>query len=125
MTLVGNQQADTLKASPFQIAEKLAPAFLVLTAAFRNAKNFPIAFLVHSDGHQNRNCLDFPSPGPLEPDTVHKNIRIFLFQRAIAPFLHALENLLIQVADGARTDTAAPERLDSVVKLCLPTKICI
>lgn len=117
VTFVRNQQTDTLKTSAFQIAEKFAPAFLILPTAFRDAENFPIAFPVHSDNHQNRNRLDFPSPGPLEPDTVYKNIRIFLFQRAITPALHTLEYLLIQVADGTRTDTAAPERLGNILNL--------
>lgn len=105
------------QAPPFQIAEKFSPAFLVLAAAFRNAKNFPIAFTIHSDDHQNRNRLNTPALGPLEPDTVHKTIRILLFQWAIAPFLHALKDLLIQVVDGTRTDTAAPERLRNVLDL--------
>ena len=117
MTLVRIQQTDTLKASAFQIAEKFAPAFLICPTTFRDAKNFPIPFPIHSDSYQNGNRLDFPSLGTLEPDAVYKNIRIFLFKWAITPALHTLEYLLIQVADGTRTVTAVSERFGNIFDL--------
>lgn len=61
VTLVRNRQTVCSRLQIFLVAKTFGPAFQILPAVFRNAKDFPVALPLQPDSYQNRTCLDFPS----------------------------------------------------------------
>ncbi len=76
-TFIRNDQPHSFEASFFQVTQEITPGFLIFPAAFRNAKNFAVSPIVHSDRDQNRNVLNLSAPTSLQINSIDKNIRMF------------------------------------------------
>ena len=94
-TFIRNDQPHSFETSFFQVTQEITPRFLIFPAAFSNAKNFTVSFIVHSDRDQNRNVLNLSAPTSLQINSIDKNIRMFAGNRLFSPFLNFAVNLLI------------------------------
>ena len=94
-TFIRNDQPYAFESTFFQVTQKVAPGFLVLSAAFGNAKDFTVSLVIHSDCYQNRNVLNLTAPTLLQIDLINKNIRMFADNRLFTPLLNFTVNLLI------------------------------
>ena len=92
---IRNDQPHSFETSFFQVTQEVAPGFLIFPAAFRNAKNFAVSLIVHSDRDRNRNVLKLSAPTSLQINSIDKNIRMFAGNRLFPPLLNFAVNLLI------------------------------
>ena len=58
---------------------QLAPP--VLLHALANTKDFPVSVGIHADRNQQGHLADLASPGPLQPDPVQVQVRVFTLDR--------------------------------------------
>src|SRR5262249_61543308 len=85
------------------------------TAPLRHAQHLPMAAAVAAPRHQDRHVADLAAPGPLQPDAVEEDVGVLPLDGAVAPGLDAAVDLLVQLADRARTDPCTPQRLRNVL----------
>ena len=83
--------------------------------AFGHTENAAIALLVDTHDHQHRNVLDPTRPAALQYDAVQVNVRILVLVRPVAPALDMLIDLLVQLANGARTYPPTPQSFGNVL----------
>ena len=110
-TLVPHQQLNSVKAPLLQPDQEIPPAFTVLLHSFRGADDLTIAVLIHADGHQNADVLEFSAPVALEVDTVDVDGWILPGERTVAPFFDMDVGFLIQIADGGSPTRGCPRAL--------------
>ena len=91
-----------------QVPQEITPRFLILAAAFGDAEDFTIALLIDADRHQYRHVLNFASSTAFQIHAVDKNAGMFADYRLYPPFFDLPIDLLIEFADGTRTDFRSP-----------------
>src|SRR5262249_56829676 len=113
--LVRGHQADAPQPPGLQVPQEGPPTGRVLLATLPHAQQFPVAVGVDAHRHQDRHVADLAAPGPLQPDAVEEDVGVLPLDGAVAPGLDAAVDLLVQLADRARTDPCTPQRLRNVL----------
>jgi hypothetical protein len=113
--LVADRQPHAGQAALLEVAQEGAPALGVLLGPLHHPQHLAEAVGTHAHRHQHGHVADLAAPAPLEPDAVQVDVRVLARQRPVPPGLDVPGDLLVQLADGAGADAAAPEGLGDVL----------
>src|SRR6202008_4155078 len=73
---IRDDQADTGKASFFEMLEEVAPARLIFLGALADAENVPITAAIDADRNQERDIADLAGPAALEHNPIEIDVRV-------------------------------------------------
>lgn len=106
---------NAFKPTLFQPYKEVFPAFVIFLHAFSGAKDFTIPFIVHTNGHEDSDILDFATPATFKVNTINVDVRVLLSKRTGTPFLDMLIRFLVEVTDSSRGNFASLESLSDVL----------
>ena len=79
-----------------------------------DSQDFAVAVAMNTNRNKHRYVLQLTAPVALEPDAIEHHVRMLTIKRASSLRFDLLIDLLVHLADGAGTDSGAPQRLGDV-----------